>query len=510
MYIVLKFECFFLFCRLFGYLLKQIYPTIKYVLRIIPNLSNPFLLHSIRIRLFCSVQNKINTELNNAEKTFQYDGTAVFDLKNTAVVQMPASIGYSLYTTEAIESKEKMIKHLHDMNNADNSRQLNCNLEETEVKAAFSIGIPNTSDNSHQTSVKYLEVDTSEGDQDDAQKIVGETDLNISTRDIQENVLLQESFSFEHRQRICRPCVRLHKERTYISDRFCHKYHRLGDNNTSDVVTLRKFVDICQKDGENSVSSIPSKSMLYSLFARDKESSCISNPKSCETTLTDKLIDINLKGTGNLRKCLPVEETTGNDCQVEIVTSLSHYKYDIDPSRKLEKNDSMIEHFVKRFFLSNQQRRHKPMYRSVLRRLRRSITNFRFLKPPVSICCPLHTTTTTSNFVVREENSQSEPILERNLTNTSNHEVYDTAHFSSIFNDVSIENLREPRYNIEWMRLASFARFDSHSVQAIPLAKNGWYSTGNRAQTVCFSCHRMHQNWKKEENPNEFHDRECR
>lgn len=193
---------FFLFCRLFGYFLKQIYPTIKYVLRIIPNLSNPFLLHSIRIRLFCSVQNKINTELNNAEKTFQYDGTAVFDLKNTAVLQMPASIGNSLYTTEAIESKEKMIKHLHDMNNADNSRQLSCNLEETEVKAAFSIGIPNTSDNSHQTSVKYLEVDTSEGDQDDAQKIVGEMDLNISTRGIQENVLLQESFSFEHRQSI--------------------------------------------------------------------------------------------------------------------------------------------------------------------------------------------------------------------------------------------------------------------------------------------------------------------
>ena len=212
----------------------------------------------------------------------------------------------------------------------------------------------------------------------------------------------------------------------------------------------------------------------------------------------------------------PVEETSHTRLSnlSKIVTSHSVF---VEPAQCCTEtwNSKTIAKRVKTFFRHQKIKRRRRFQRISRRRLRQCLNYSKNLHPETIICNPVHKKSSSHLHSIQNENHQSDARSGTDQTVLYSRETIDsdTQHgpLMSMFNMFSIDSLHEDqRFNVEWMRLASSANFESQLMQTIPLARNGWYSTANKDQTVCFSCNRVHENWTRTDDPSSFHDLECR
>ncbi|XP_061171199.1 uncharacterized protein LOC133180743 isoform X2 [Saccostrea echinata] len=216
----------------------------------------------------------------------------------------------------------------------------------------------------------------------------------------------------------------------------------------------------------------------------------------------------------------PVEETFAFSTAINIVTSSSKYKELHWSPNTTSSNRTYIAQGVRKFLKKYRSRQR----RRLLRRITQCTSRVENIKTDKIICNPLFTKDTYSNTTDQREASQPEPEIApvrypQNHTAGIQTDVYQLLDYesslgtlSSIFNDISIQSLNEnDGYQYEWIRLASFTNFSSETVHATRLARSGWYSTGNGDQTTCFSCHRVHENWTRSDDPNgnTLHDPDC-
>lgn len=94
-----------------------------------------------------------------------------------------------------------------------------------------------------------------------------------------------------------------------------------------------------------------------------------------------------------------------------------------------------------------------------------------------SVCLSLSTTNTLSSFFDR----------------------------ASLFNVGNDENL-----NLEWIRLTTFSDWPLTSIFSTILARNGWVSLGEGDRARCYSCHVVHEGWRIGDNPDQYHNLNCR
>lgn len=148
-----------------------------------------------------------------------------------------------------------------------------------------------------------------------------------------------------------------------------------------------------------------------------------------------------------------------------------------------------------------------------LRRIRACSAFVKYNEPIRLICNPFFSWQLSSNQIQQEQVTQNNIAIQESheLSFQRSEQVNSIGTLASIFNSFSVESsIEDRRYHLEWMRLASFGGFESDEVHAVRLARNGWYSTGQQDQTVCFSCQRVHQHWNRNDNPDNFHDLNCR
>lgn len=181
--------------------------------------------------------------------------------------------------------------------------------------------------------------------------------------------------------------------------------------------------------------------------------------------------------------------------------------------KKLRRRHALFAKHVRRFFKKQERKSLKHNKRRILRRICPRYPNIHHNTESLSVCCPAISRQSSQNLPQQESVTPTSHVLQENhspYSHTSD-QMNSTGTLSSIFNHISIESSRDDRsYHSEWMRLASFGRFESDDVHAVRLARSGWYSTGLGDQTVCFSCQRLHQNWRRNDNPDNFHDANCR
>ena len=273
---------------------------------------------------------------------------------------------------------------------------------------------------------------------------------------------------------------------------------------SSSTLKSDSFYNFCQKDKDMSFSSKSPSSVLS--FAKS----------FAETPLYSNTHDAQNKPIKLNTSLAPVEETSHTHLSnlSKIVTSHSVY---VGSTKCYTEtlNSKTIAKRVKTFFRHQKIKRRRRFQRISRRRLRQCLNYSKNLHPETIICNPVHKNSSSHLHSIQIENHQSDARSGTDQTLLYSRETLDsdTQHgpLMSMFNTFSIDSLREDqRFNVEWMRLASFANFESQLMHAIPLARNGWYSTGNRDQTVCFSCHKVHENWTRTDNPSSFHDLECR
>lgn len=181
--------------------------------------------------------------------------------------------------------------------------------------------------------------------------------------------------------------------------------------------------------------------------------------------------------------------------------------------KKLRRRHTLFAKHVRRFFKKQERKVLKHNKRRILRRICARYTNIHHNTGSLSVCCPAITRESSRHFPHQEFASPTSYVSQENHSPHSHRsdQISSTGTLSSIFNNTSIESSRDNcGYHSEWMRLASFGRFESDEVHAVRLARSGWYSNGQGDQTVCFSCQRVHQNWKRNDNPDSFHYANCR
>lgn len=180
--------------------------------------------------------------------------------------------------------------------------------------------------------------------------------------------------------------------------------------------------------------------------------------------------------------------------------------------KKLRRRHTLFDKYVRRFFKKQEKKVIKHNKRRILRICTR-YTNIHHNTESLSVCSPAISRQSTQNLPHQEYVTSPSHVSQENHSPNphTSVQISSTGTLSSIFNNISIESSRDDRsYHSEWMRLSSFGRFESDEVHAVRLARSGWYSTGLRDQTVCFSCQRLHQNWRRKDNPDNFHDANCR
>lgn len=181
--------------------------------------------------------------------------------------------------------------------------------------------------------------------------------------------------------------------------------------------------------------------------------------------------------------------------------------------KKLRRRHALLAKHVRRFFKKQERKVLKHNKRRILRRICPRYPNIHHNTGSLSVCCPAISRQSSQNLPQQECVTPTSHVSQENHSPHSHtsDQLNSTGTLSSIFNHISIESSRDDRsYYSEWMRLASFGRFESDDVHAVRLARSGWYSTGLGDQTVCFSCQRLHQNWRRNDNPDNFHDANCR
>lgn len=223
----------------------------------------------------------------------------------------------------------------------------------------------------------------------------------------------------------------------------------------------------------------------------------------------------------DIKQLTSVKENEANFTSQTIVTSISAYKEPKPRLNTIFEVYKQIAHKVRVYFSRRVPKRHRQYKRN----LRRCNRTFKYLEKRDIQCNPVHTK--EIDFNINQESTRSDQqatqlhsglVYQQNVAirQTSQSHEYDVPDDSigtltSIFNDFSIQSLhQEQGYHYEWIRLASFSNFSSEDVHAIRLAKNGWYSTGNGDQASCYSCHRVHQNWTRNDDLDMLHDPDCR
>ena len=287
---------------------------------------------------------------------------------------------------------------------------------------------------------------------------------------------------------------------------FDNSHLSTGPTSVESSSTLKSdsFYNFCQTDKDMSFGSKSPSSILS--FAK-----CLVETQSYSNTH-----DANNKPIKLNTSLPPVEETSNTHLRNLSKTVTSHSLY-VGPTKCNTEtlNSRTIAKRVKTFFRHQKIKRRRRFQRISRRRLRQCLNYSKILHPETIICNPVHKNSSSHLHPIQIENHQSDARSETDQTVLYSRETIDsdTQHgpLMSMFNTFSIDSLHEDqRFNVEWMRLASFANFESQLMQVIPLARNGWYSTGIRDQTACFSCHRVHENWTRTDDPSSFHDLECR
>ncbi|XP_062603050.1 uncharacterized protein LOC134264784 isoform X2 [Saccostrea cucullata] len=315
------------------------------------------------------------------------------------------------------------------------------------------------------------------------------------------------------------------------SGKKCIEIKRIGDcifscnefiNTGKDFDNVHIYSDI-DDNSLNAMSTFDSNKMKSKRNDSVVLSSLRSRPTSCRFENVDyhhRCIDFKHNSHKQFRN--QAKETCVFPTAINIVTSSSKNKetqwcpnITTSPCIYIAQG---VRKFLKRY-RTRQRRR-------FLQTIRQYTSRFQDIKTEeIIICYPVFAEEASSNTTDQRqvslplpESSQAQGlqnVLAENQCTAYQSSDYESSlgTLSSIFNDVSIQSLNEnDRYQYEWIRLASFSNFSSETVHATRLARGGWYSTGNGDQTVCFSCHKIHDNWVREDDPSgsTLHDPNCR
>lgn len=180
--------------------------------------------------------------------------------------------------------------------------------------------------------------------------------------------------------------------------------------------------------------------------------------------------------------------------------------------KKLRRRHTLFAKHVRRFFKKQERKVIKHNKRRIWRKICTRYTNIHHNTGSLSVCSPAISRQSSQNLPNQEYVTPPSHVSQeiQSLHPHTSDQISSTGTLSSIFNNISIESSHDVRsYHSEWMRLSSFRRFESDEVHAVKLARSGWYSIGLGDQTVCFSCQRLHQNWRRNDNPDNFHDANC-
>lgn len=354
--------------------------------------------------------------------------------------------------------------------------------------------LPSTEEESQETFLKLIE-----GDHDDIDDVYmhghlnNESDLRITARQDEQNLSKNELVSTDSMSRI----------------------------NANDNTILVSFIDAeenmhCHKFYPNKLNSLDQSLSSDLSIQRDSEVhwSLESSLSVTNTACSKEPLSSEFASTQNRNETARKTVNGANKLSIlhRIETSESVYKKCALTIYKPKQKNKLIAKQVRRFF-HKQERKCQGKNRRILRRIRDCSAFVKYNEPVHLICNPFFSWQLSCNQIQQEQVTQNNIAIQesRELSVQRSEQFNSIGTLSSILNSFSVESsIEDRRYHLEWMRLASFGRFESDEVHAVRLARNGWYSTGQGDQTVCFSCQRVHQHWNRNDNPDNFHDFNCR
>lgn len=354
--------------------------------------------------------------------------------------------------------------------------------------------LPSTEEESQETFLKLIE-----GDHDDIDDVYmhghlnNESDLRITARQDEQNLSKNELVFTDSMSRI----------------------------NANDNTILVSVIDAeenmhCQKFYPNKLNSLDQSLSSDLSIQRDSEVhwSLESSLSVTNTACSKEPLSSEFASTQNRNETARKTVNGANKLSIlhRIETSESVYKKCALTIYKPKQKNKLIAKQVRRFF-HKQERKCQGKNRRILRRIRDCSAFVKYNEPVHLICNPFFSWQLSCNQIQQEQVTQNNIAIQesRELSVQRSEQFNSIGTLSSIFNSFSVESsIEDRRYHLEWMRLASFGRFESDEVHAVRLARNGWYSTGQGNQTVCFSCQRVHQHWNRNDNPDNFHDFNCR
>lgn len=353
--------------------------------------------------------------------------------------------------------------------------------------------LPSTEEESEETFLKLIEGDHEDIDDCMNGRMNNESDLRITARQDEQNLLKNELVFTDSMSRI-----------------------NAIDNTILVSVTDAEENMHCHKFYPNKLNSLDQSMSSDLSIQRDREVhwSLESSLSSTNTECSKEPLSSEFASTQNRNKTArkTVNGTNKLSSLNRIETSQSVYEKCALTIYKHKQKNKLIAKQVRRFF-QKQERKCQRKNRRILGRILACSAFVKYNEPFRLICNPFFSWQLSSNQIQQEQVTQNDiAIQESHEVSFQRSEQFNSiGTLSSILNSISVESsIEDRRYHLEWMRLASFGRFESDEVHAVRLARSGWYSTGQGDQTVCFSCQRVHQHWNRNDNPDNFHDLNCR